>query len=29
VSPDTVLLELSNPDVEQAAVAADLALQAA
>lgn len=29
VSPDTVLLQLSNPDVEQAAVAADLALQAA
>ena len=29
VDPDTVLLQLSNPDVEQAAVAADLALQAA
>src|SRR5262245_52595943 len=29
VGPDTVLLQLSNPDVEQAAVAADLALQAA
>jgi HlyD family secretion protein len=29
VSPDTVLLQLSNPDVEQAAVAADLALEAA
>jgi HlyD family secretion protein len=29
VHPDTVLLQLSNPDVEQAAVAADLALEAA
>src|SRR3990170_137904 len=29
VRPDTVLLQLSNPDVEQAAVTADLALQAA
>jgi HlyD family secretion protein len=29
VSPETVLLELSNPDVAQAAVAAELALQAA
>ena len=29
VGPDTVLLQLSNPDVEQASVAADLALQAA
>ena len=29
VASDTVLLQLSNPDVEQAAVAADLALQAA
>jgi HlyD family secretion protein len=29
VQPDTVILQLSNPDVEQAAVAADLALQAA
>ena len=29
VSPETILLQLSNPDVEQAAVAADLALQAA
>jgi HlyD family secretion protein len=29
VSSDTVLLQLSNPDVEQAAVAADLALEAA
>jgi HlyD family secretion protein len=29
VSPDTVLLQLSNPDVEQAAVTADLALESA
>lgn len=29
VRPDTIILQLSNPDVEQAAVAADLALQAA
>jgi len=29
VTPETVILQLSNPDVEQAAVAADLALQAA
>lgn len=29
VTPDTVIFKLSNPDVEQAAVAADLALQAA
>ena len=29
VTPETVILKLSNPDVEQAAVAADLALQAA
>src|SRR4051812_20387101 len=29
VRADTVLMQLSNPDVEQAAVAADLALQAA
>lgn len=29
VSAETVLLQLSNPDVEQASVAADLALQAA
>jgi len=29
VSPETVLFQLSNPDVEQAAVAADLALEAA
>src|SRR3990170_8693663 len=29
VDPDTVLLQLSNPDVEQAAVAADLAHEAA
>jgi HlyD family secretion protein len=29
VHPDTVLMQLSNPDVEQAAVAADLALEAA
>jgi len=29
VHPDTVLMELSNPDVEQAAVAAGLALEAA
>jgi HlyD family secretion protein len=29
VGPDSVLLQLSNPDVEQAAVAADLALEAA
>jgi HlyD family secretion protein len=29
VTPETVILQLSNPDVEQEAVAADLALQAA
>jgi HlyD family secretion protein len=29
VAPDTVLFQLSNPDVEQASVAADLALEAA
>jgi HlyD family secretion protein len=29
VTPETVILQLSNPDVEQAALAADLALQAA
>jgi HlyD family secretion protein len=29
VTPDTVLLQLSNPDVEQASVAANLALKAA
>lgn len=29
VSAETVVLQLSNPDVEQAAVAADLALEAA
>ena len=29
VHPDTVLLQLSNPDVEQAAVAADLAFESA
>jgi HlyD family secretion protein len=29
VTPETVILKLSNPDVEQSAIAADLALQAA
>jgi HlyD family secretion protein len=29
VTPDTVILQLSNPDVEQAALAADLSLQSA
>jgi HlyD family secretion protein len=29
VTPETVILQLSNPDVEQAALAADLALQSA
>jgi HlyD family secretion protein len=29
VTPDTIILKLSNPDVEQSALAADLALQAA
>jgi HlyD family secretion protein len=29
VTPDTVILQLSNPDVEQASISADLALQAA